>query len=453
MGLGILLAPGLWGCAPTVRTMEGWFTPSVKSEKEMGREFAQEAAKKITLVDEPEVMEYVTRLGQPIVEAAQPMSYRFRFHVIKSPLLNAFAVPGGHIYLYSGLLLRAESPAEVAGVIAHELAHVKHRHSAQMMGKGTLVSLAALAAILIARGEPAVAAGALGAATASQLSFTREFEQEADRYGLLYMHQAGYDPRGLISFFNTMVREQRLSSSRVPPYLLTHPVAPERLGQIERLIEVNRLVVDHPREEADFYRFQAILRAETGIPTQVLPILVQRVEEQPGDARRWHALGLAYVRFGWTHEALAALRKTIELDPTLALAWADLGVLLGRMGQAEEAEALFQRALALRPNHAPVLVSWGEMLLQRRQPDPAMAFFDKALALDSSLIQVHEFRARVRKEAKDEGGFHEEMASYYEKLDRADDALKHLKEALKRYGESSPQGEEVKRRMEIIRSS
>jgi tetratricopeptide (TPR) repeat protein len=93
------------------------------------------------------------------------------------------------------------------------------------------------------------------------------------------------------------------------------------------------------------------------------------------------------------------------------------------------------------------------MLLQRRQPDEAMALFDKALLQDPSLIQVHQLRAKIRKEQKDEGTFHEEMASYFEKLDRADDALKHLKEALKLYGESTPKGEEVVRRMEIIKSS
>jgi predicted Zn-dependent protease len=443
----------LSGCASTVKTAENWFTPSVKSEKEMGREFAQEAAKKLSLVEEPDVLEYIYRIGQPIVDAAQPMSYRFRFHVVKSPTLNAFAVPGGHIYLYSGLLLKAQHVREVVGVVAHELAHVKHRHSAQMIGKGTLVSLATLAAILISRGEPAVLAGAAGAGVAMQLSFIREFEQEADRFGLFYMYQAGYDPHGLIDFFQLMLREQRFSSSSIPAYLLTHPLAPERLGQIEDLIQLHRLTVSEPREEPDFYRFQAILQAEVGGSGQVVPMFQQRVAEKPADAQRWHQLALACVRYGWIQEALNAYLKALELDPKLATAWADLGLLQGRMGRPQEAETMFRQALALRPEYPPFLAMWGETLIQANRSQEAMPLLDQAISLDSTLIRAHEMRARARKDLNDEGGFHLEMATYQEKMDRSVDAMKHLRMALKLYGEETPQGEEVKRRILVLKSS
>jgi predicted Zn-dependent protease len=441
------------GCASTVKKAENWFTPSVKSEKEMGREFAQEAAKKLSLVDEPDVLEYVHRIGQPIVDAAQPMSYRFRFHVVKSPTLNAFAVPGGHIYLYSGLLLKAQHVREVVGVMAHELAHVKHRHTAQMIGKGTLVSLATLAAILVSRGEPAVMAGAAGAGTAMQLSFVREFEQEADRFGLFYMYQAGYDPRGLIDFFQMMLREQRFSSSSIPAYLLTHPMAPERLGQIEDLIQLHRLAVREPREEPDFYRFQAILQAEVGGAAQVLPWFQQRVTEKPEDAQRWHQLALANVRYGRVQEALTAYQRALELDPKLATAWADLAVLLGRMGRQQEAESMFREALALRPEHPPFLAMWGETLVQAGRAQEAMVLLDRAVSLDGNLIRVHEMRARAKKDLNDEGGFHLEMATFQEKMDRSVEAMKHLRLALKLYGEETPQGEEVKTRILLLKSS
>jgi predicted Zn-dependent protease len=426
----------------------------VQSEKEMGREFAQEAAKKLTLIEEPEIQEYVTRLGQPIVEAAQPMSFRFRFHVVKSPSLNAFAVPGGHIYLYAGLLVKAQKASEVVGVIAHELSHVKHRHTAQMIGKGTLVSLATLAAILIARGEPAVMAGAAGAGAAMQLAFTREFEQEADRYGLFYMHQAQFDPHGLLDFFELMIREQRFSSSRTPPYLLTHPLTPDRMGQIESLIQFHRLEVREPKkEDPDFYRFQALLQAEMGGATQVIPMFQKQVEEKPDDAQRWHQLALACIRYGHIAEGLGALQRALEWDPKLATAWADLAALQGRMGRREEAEACFREALAIRPEYAPFLAKWGEMLVQMKAPQEGMPLLEKAISLDSSLIRAHEMRARVRKDMNDEAGFHEEMAIYFEKLDRAADAVKHLKLALKAYGENTPKGEEIKARIEIVRSS
>lgn len=441
------------GCAPTVKKAEEWLTPSVKSEKEMGREFAQEAAKKLSLVEDPDILEYVAHIGAPIVEAAQPMTYKFRFHVVKSPTLNAFAVPGGHIYLYSGLLLKASRPAEIAGVMAHELAHVKHRHTAQMIGKGTLVNLATLAAIIISRGEPAVTAGAAGAGLAMQLSFTREFEQEADRYGLLYMYQAGYDPRGLLDFFDMMMREQRFSISRIPPYLLTHPLSTDRMGQIENLIQLHRLEVAQPREPADFHRFQALLQAEVGGATQVVPLFKQKVEQAPGDAVAWHQLGLVYLRYGWVQESLNALSRSLEVDPGLASAWADLALLQARMGRWEQAEAMFQKALEMRPEHGPFLAMMGEALIQKGRPKEALELLDRALAADPLLIRAQEMRARARKDLGDEGGFQEDMAGFHEKMDRTLEALKHFRLAIKAYGEKTPKGEEMQRRIEQLKAS
>ncbi len=441
------------GCAPTVKKAEEWLTPSVKSEKEMGREFAQEAAKKLSLVEDPDILEYIAHVGAPIVEAAQPMTYRFRFHVVKSPTLNAFAVPGGHIYLYSGLLLKARHPGEIAGVIAHELAHVKHRHTAQMIGKGTLVNLATLAAILISRGEPAVTAGAAGAGLAMQLSFTREFEQEADRYGLLYMHQAGYDPRGILDFFEMMMREQRFSMSRVPPYLLTHPLSTERMAQIESLIQIHRLEVAQPRQMEDFHRFQALLQAEVEGPTQVIPLFRQHAEEAPGEARAWHQLGLVYLRYGWARESLGALTRCLELDPNLASAWADLAMLQARMGHWEQAQGMFQKALELRPEHGAFLAMMGEAMLQKGSQKEALELLDRALSADPLLIRAQEMRARARKDLGDEGGFHEDMAGFHEKMDRSVEALKHFRLAIKAYGEKSPKAEEVQRRIEQLKAS
>jgi len=458
--LGVLiLGLAVVGCAPTVKKAEEWLTPSVKSEKEMGREFAQEAAKKLPLVDDPDILEYVAHVGAPIVEAAQPMSYKFRFHVVKSPTLNAFAVPGGHIYLFSGLLLRARHEGEIAGVMAHELSHVKHRHTAQMIGKGTLVSLTSLAAAIAGaaatggEGGQAVMVGALGAGQAAMLAFTREFEQEADRYGLLYMYQAGYDPRGLLDFFDMMMREQRFSAGRIPPYLLTHPLSTDRMGQIEHLIQLHRLEVAQPRKLADFHRFQALLQAEVGSSTQVVPLFKQRVEEAPGDPRAWHQLGLVYLRYGWVQEALVALSRSLELDPQLASAWADLAMLQSRMGRWEEAQAMFLRALELRPEHGPFLAMMGEAMIQKGSPKEALEFLDRALAADPLLIRAHEMRARARKDLGDEGGFHEDMASFNEKMDRTVEALKHFRLAIKAYGEKTPKGEEMHRRIEQLKTS
>jgi len=440
-------------CTPTLQRAERILTPSIKSEKEMGREFAEKALEKLELVEDPRVIEYIAQIGGPIIEAAQPMSYQFRFHVIKGPILNAFAVPGGHIYLYSGLLLKARNVHEVAGVIAHELSHVKHRHTARMVGKGTLVSLATLAAILAARGQRAVTAGALGAGQALQLKFSREFEAQADRSGLFYLYQAGYDPYGLLDFFSLLLREQRFSTSRIPPYLLTHPVTADRLTQIENLIRIHRLKVRHPRKLPDFHRLQGILLPQVERSSQVIPFLRRRLQESPDNPRLWHQLALAYDHYGWIEEARQALNRALSLDPELGSAWMDLGSLEARLGQWEAAASRFRKALQIRPNGARVYVSWGEMLLKINQPGEAERMFRKALELQPRLIRVHRLLARALKEQGREGNYHEEMASYWEKMDHISEALQHLKKAGKLYGEKTPEGERIRRKIESIQSS
>jgi predicted Zn-dependent protease len=451
-----VLLPAFISCASTLKKAQKKFTPSVEGEKEMGREFAAQAAEQIPLVENPEVVEYVTRVGQPIIDAAQPMPFRFRFHVIKDSNLNAFAVPGGHIYFFSGMLLKAQNVQQVAAVMAHELAHVKHRHSAEMIGKGTLVNLASLAAMIlagVAGAGQAGAVGAVGAGQALQMSFSREFEREADRHGLFYLQKAGYDPHGLIDFFSMMIREQKFSTAHIPPYLLTHPVSQERMMKADSQIRINRLFVDRPREVEYFYRFQGILQAETGNATQVIPMFKRRLDEAPDDPHLWHQLGLAYTHYGYTQDAIQAYQRALELDPELCPAWVDLGSLMSRMQKWAEAQAMFDQATSLRPNYPEAYVAMGNMFIKLNEPRHAKGFLQRALSLDPNLIGVHKSLGMVRKEMGDDGGFHMEMATYYEKLDRSKEALQHLDQALMIYGEASINGQKVKQRIQAVQSS
>jgi predicted Zn-dependent protease len=429
----------------------------VKDEKEMGREFAVEIEKQLDLVENPEIVEYVTRIGEPIVQAAQPMSYRFKFHVVNNSSLNAFAVPGGHTYLFSGLLLKAQNVQEVAGVTAHELAHVKLRHSAEMAGKGTLVNLISIAAMIAAAaaGAPAQAStvGAMGAGQALQLSFSREFEREADRYGLFYLYEAGYDPNGLLDFFSTMLREQRFSTDKIPPYLLTHPVSQDRIISAENQIMLNHMEVREPREVPYFYRFQGLLQAEVMRPTDLIPLLKARVEDTPNDPLLWHQLALACDHYGYSEEAISALQRALALDPELCPALVDMGSLETKMGEWTEAESHFDRAMQLCPYYPDAYTGMGKLFLQLGDPRQARIFLDRALSLEPNLIEVHELMAKVSKEMKDDGGYNEEMASYFDKLDRLPKAIQHLEKALEIYGEDSEAGKRVKQRIEEIQSS
>jgi predicted Zn-dependent protease len=143
----------------------------------------------------------------------------------------------------------------------------------------------------------------------------------------------------------------------------------------------------------------------------------------------------------------------VELDPNLASAWADLGMLQARLGRWEEADRCFERALDIDPDHGPFLAMWGEAMVQRGRSQEGVALLQRALEKDPHLIRAHEMLARAKKDLGDEGGFHEEMASFHEKMDQYTEAMKHLRLAKKAYGEKTPKGEEIQRRIEELKSS
>jgi predicted Zn-dependent protease len=168
----------------------------------------------------------------------------FEFFALRDATLNAFALPGGYIGVHSGLILAAQSESELAGVLSHEIAHVTQKHLARLMGKQNQAQmtqwLAMAVAILAARSNPDVsqAAMATGAAAGVQtmLNYSRDFEREADRIGIQTLERAGFDVRGMASFFERMQKFGRLYENNAPGYLRTHPLTVERISDMENRI-------------------------------------------------------------------------------------------------------------------------------------------------------------------------------------------------------------------------
>src|SRR4029453_6969308 len=171
---------------------------------------------------------YVEQLGRKLVEALGPQEFDYHFYAVESPMLNAFAVPGGYVLVFTGLIARASSEDELAGVLGHEIGHVNAHHIVRLQQAGTLWTAASLLGMVLAAVNPVLAAGALAAAQTAQLKYSRDFEQEADYLGLQTVSQAGYDPQALTGFFKELLVEQRVNPAGVPPYMLSHPITEDR---------------------------------------------------------------------------------------------------------------------------------------------------------------------------------------------------------------------------------
>jgi len=214
------------GCG---RGVGNWY--SVEKQVAMGRSFAQQLEAQVKLVNDPVVSEYVNRIGQNLVRNSDAQ-VPFTIKVIDSDVVNAMALPGGFFYVNSGLILAADEEAEVAGVMAHEIAHVAACHAAREMTRGTLLQMASIPFIFVGGGIGYAGYEAAGMASMfGFLKFSRGFEAEADYLGIEYMYRSGYDPSAFVSFFEKVQAMEKKKPGTLAKAFDTHPQSADRIAK------------------------------------------------------------------------------------------------------------------------------------------------------------------------------------------------------------------------------
>ncbi|MBI4515652.1 MAG: M48 family metalloprotease [Deltaproteobacteria bacterium] len=333
----------LVGCAANLLSTAALAT-SYEAERDLGRKFALQAQAQLPLLTDVDVVSYINRMGQRIVAKLDGNPFDYRFFVVRDPKINAFAVPGGYIYFHSGLLVRAVTDDEVAGVMSHEIAHVHAHHLARQQEATKFMNYAALLGLVLSMVQPAIGAGAMAASAAAQLKYRREFEQEADYLGAGYMQTGGYDSQGMLDFFKTMADEQRITPTFAPPYLLSHPLTDERLNHLEAVLRTQQWST-RPRRPASaaLARVQAVVRARTETATAATTFYRRYVDDHPSDAQGRYLLGLTLLETG----AFDPARQTLEQAAGMGYAAADreLGRTWLRLRQPDKARDLLRRAV------------------------------------------------------------------------------------------------------------
>jgi beta-barrel assembly-enhancing protease len=211
---------------------------SLEREIALGKGAAMEVEKSSRLITDPVVTEYVNRIGQNLVRNSDA-KVPFTIKVIDSDEVNAMALPGGFFYVNTGLILRADEEAELAGVMGHEIAHVAARHGTKNATKGEIAQLATIPLILLGPGGWAgygLYEGLNLAIPLGFLKFSRDDEREADYLGLQYMYKAGYDPNAFVSIFEKLEAEERRHPGSIPKVFSTHPPTPERIQKAQEEI-------------------------------------------------------------------------------------------------------------------------------------------------------------------------------------------------------------------------
>jgi len=354
--------------------------PSIEREIAITEDIARQIRQSGQLINDPILLQYLDGLGQSLVAHADAQPFIYRFAIVDDDRLNAFTVGGGHIYVHSGVVEQAGDMSELAGVLAHEIAHVAKRHIVKRQeGQGlrTLLTLAAAAAVAAAGADPEVMILAESLNVALELRNSRGAEAEADFSGVEYLVGTGIAPRGMVRFFERILVESSGVRDGVPAYLFTHPAVEQRIDVTRAQIARTELPTGLRTRDDQLAAMQArLVTLRAGIAGG--SGLLARPEFDRASGERALAQAQSFVQAGdpqSARELLQELQERADGDPRVSLRLAELEEQTGRLAQAC---AALERALERDPMVPLTQFELGRIWSLR--DDMAKAFFYLDLA-------------------------------------------------------------------------
>ena len=342
----------LWTSTPLIREVSAL---SIEDERQMGEEFLAQALAQFQLVGDPFANQFINDLGHYLIAPLETKNFPFQFYIIEDNSLNAFAAPGGHIFVFSGLIEAMDNIDELAAVICHEIGHISARHLSKRIEQSKNIGIATLAGILagmLLGGEAAGAliTGSLAAGMQAQLHYSREDERQADQLSYKYMEPATFDPAGMVRALNKITKGSWLGTGKIPAYLLTHPTGPERMANLEALLSAytpKSLTEEAALLTARFPAFKTVIGASTLDSRDAQRLFDRELEENPDAPLPHFGLGIVYMGEGRYDEAVRELEKALQGHPDFIPILRTLGEAYQINGQDQKALKVLKRALEL----------------------------------------------------------------------------------------------------------
>jgi len=325
---------------------------SAEEEKKLGEKFLKEIKSHFPVVEDPFARRYINELGRYLARPVETKYFRFRFYLINDETLNAFAGPGGHIFVFSGLITALDNVDELAAVICHEIAHVSARHLSRRIEQNKKIGLATLAGVLAGvliggKAAGAVITSSLAGGIQAQLHYSRKDERQADQLGFRYMSRSGFRPSAMIDALKKIEQGQWFGTERMPPYLLTHPTGPERMANLDSLVmEEQPAIHDNPeaRRFRDLFPYlQTFLRATAEDDFNAEKAFIRDLEKDPASPYPSLGLGIIYLDRADVDSALVQLEEAHKKDPGSPLILKYLGMAYQMKGRDREAIPVFER--------------------------------------------------------------------------------------------------------------
>lgn len=370
----------------------------IKDEKELGRKFEVLVRSQLPLVEDPEVSLYVKSIVDKLAAGLPPQPFAFAPGVVLHNSMNAFAVPGGYLFVFTGLIMNLDSEAELAGVLAHEMAHVTQRHVATRIERGKYLTIASLllavAGVAAAGGAGggALAAGALGAGQSAMLNYSRLDENEADHIGYQYLVAAGYAPQGMVGGFQKILRKSWMSGSSVPTYLSTHPDLGDRINAIvARIKAAPPSIQNRKQDDRRFRRVKTLLWARYGDAQAAR----QMFQSAPAtDCLAHMGLGIVQSRENKVRDAAASFDKALACDREDPLILREAGIFHFRKGDTARAEQLLTAAMRKDGRDYMARFFYARLLDETGRAGEAAAYYEDVLRFLPQDQEVHAAYAR-----------------------------------------------------------
>lgn len=445
-------------CLILVGAVEKSWGLTTEEEKKLGRRILLEMEKKVEWIRDPTVQVYVDKIGHSILKEAGSTPFDFKFHVVKGIEPNAFAIPGGYIFLTSGLIVLAENDQEVAGVVSHEIAHVMQRHIAQLIDRSKRLNIASLAAMIAGAllggggaATEAIATTAMATAEALTLKYTREMETDADQNGLRYLVRAGYDPEGLITFLNKIYKTSLISSHhKVPLYLSTHPAIETRISFLENLLRTGPKPQGPFRVIGDFPRFQAKAFVEEREPTVAVSHFESLVKAHPQDGNALFGLGLAFRKMGRLDKAAEIFQTANSAAPEDPDVLRELGIVYFVSGKSDLSIQTLETLRTIRQDDPLGNYYLGKGYQEKGKFEQALALFRQVYKQLPDWADVSLSLGSVYGRMGQKGLSHFYFGKHFGLRGESNNALLHFRTGLDWLEKGSPEREEAQREIKDL---
>jgi beta-barrel assembly-enhancing protease len=426
-------------------TQNAWSAFTIDDEKKLGKEIYDKLEKNNFLLYDKKLNAYITGIGNRILSQSHKASFEFTFSIFNSSGINAFATPGGYIYINKGLITTVENEAQLAGVIAHEIAHANARHVASMIEKSQKLNIAMLAAIIAGaflggggEASAAIAAFSVAGATSVSLSYQREHEEEADRLGIGYLVDTGYYPAAMVQFLK-IIKQYEFLSRTIPSYLRTHPGTDDRIFYLESLLQTQyRLAGGSKNILGNFVRMQALIGMDLDNLNKYHRHLTESLQKDPRNVDLLYALALTEDQLGQTSTALDHLNKALTLAPQDADILKNIGLICLKTGNADLARRHLLQAAAIDPENEQIALALGKAHFALGDYQKALNCFLKLQDKTFNDVDITYHIAMSYGRLNQQGEAHYYFGLYFKKEKKKESALFHFRKALAYFPEGTP---------------